>query len=671
MIMKPNISIPTVVGTEAYKCDLNAGGLFDLINRAYNDVDSENDERLFSVFKHCRNLQRIYKSLLNSSIITINGFLVDFFDDIWDFSDLRVQGKQPGYVFYFRRGNVLSDYYVIVLKLFVAYLIERDGINNGSKMNRFFTVRRFFNFLCYNNIFTLESITLRDIVSHFESIDANYSTKDKMHRHLRTLFDFYSVLTLYSIPNDINKYLKLSNRKKINALIEINKIPCPPSSFMKKYRDYLWMKAFDKNEKKEIRGKNGLLYLGTQSGLRGGELCILRVRDLEIRKMNNKKLGVLRYRMTKETNGRLASYGENETIANTKFIEMFIMLRELFAQERNELKSDLLVPNISKNNRKKDICDIRETSLYRQNIINCIFNASEWGLINSKESYLFESAFEYCGMQKGKRNTKNIPVKAIKKSGLEEGQIVSLVTIRQFRVYFASELHERGVTDKMISELLGHSSVEMWGYYVRPKHPVQEDIDFTAGTFREIIEDDLSVLGTKGEAIKNKIDKFIYRDGISVGKDLESIIDDLCMEMPVKQKLGGFCIKSNPHRECYHDAETDRLLCAYGCCPNHCHLYFSADISYERAKNLVQIIDYDLQDKEWINMAQKEAYKLEIVINQELLPELDALREMIMRNGNKWVIDKHSNLLFIVTNIDSIYEEISLWKSKIMALNLQ
>jgi len=664
--MKEKVSV--AVGNESYLCNLNEGGLYDVILRATNKLDlkDESFKKVFELAFYTRNIQQIYINLIKEQNIMVNNLSVNFWDSTWDFRNHRVEGKvASSYIYHFEKCN-LSDYYLILLKLFTLYLISEFGINNGTIKNRFITIRSFFEFICINNIGAIEGIVLRDIDLYLKSKEIDYVTAIKKRKIIQMFFEFYSVLTGYVISDDLRKWFLTVDRDKINATIDENKTPCPPSSFMKRYRDYLWQKALDENEAKMTRGENGLLYLATQSGIRGGELSILRVDDLTIRTMNGKELGILKYRMTKTGNPKGKIYHQNETIANEKFIEMFNYLKDLFSNERQEYETDLLVPNIrSHNNKDNWRVDIFESRLQKRNSINCLLNALEWGLVNCDEAEFFDSIF-VCDEE---NNTRDIPKWVIKESKIEKGQMVSMVTVRQFRVYFASELYERGVDHKTISQLLGHTSVEMWGYYVRSKHPVQDDINYSIGVFQEIIGDDLKILGAKGDAIKNKINSFLLKGGIKVNESLETIIDEICLEMPVKQKLGGFCIKSNPRRECYHDAETDRLLCAYGCCPNHCHLYSSADVSYKKAKDIALLVDYNLQDKGWHNMAQKEASILEIVINQELLPEIEELRDILNKHGRDWVLGRHSNLSHIVDNMDGIYEEIETWRSKILTLN--
>lgn len=141
----------------------------------------------------------------------------------------------------------------------------------------------------------------------------------------------------------------------------------------------------------------------------------------------------------------------------------------------------------------------------------------------------------------------------------------------------------------------------------------------------------------------------------------------VCNEMPIRAKEGGFCIKSNPRRQCRHDANTDEFLCAYGCCPNHCHFYFAASITYQKCLNIKKCVDYNLE-QEYINQAQKELYKLEAIITQELLPEMIELENEINKKTGDKVKELHPDLTYLVDNLEKVKEEINVWKTQIQEM---
>ena len=138
----------------------------------------------------------------------------------------------------------------------------------------------------------------------------------------------------------------------------------------------------------------------------------------------------------------------------------------------------------------------------------------------------------------------------------------------------------------------------------------------------------------------------------------------MCNEIPIRAKNGGFCIKSNPRRECRHDAKTDEFMCAYGCCPNHCHMYFMLAITYKKVQTLIKTYEYNLKSG-FKNASEKEAYKLNYAIINELLPEIKETRKEIQLRGVEAIVQAHSEMKSIINDIDKIEQEALQWKSKL------
>ena len=308
---------------------------------------------------------------------------------------------------------------------------------------------------------------------------------------------------------------------------------------------------------------------------------------------------------------------------------------------------------------------MKATKLYDYNKRSCIKNAAAWKLIDSPEATLFAGHVIFS--TRDYKVSKTYIVSDMDEGGVNLGQEVSFITITQFRVYVSSELHERGVDDRTISYILNHHSVEMWGYYVRESHPVQENIDFSREIIGEVINDHTKILGIKGEVFEKRIEELIHNHQLNIQEDIEAAIDTVCGEMPIRAKFGGFCIKTNPDRDCSHDDGTNEFMCAYGCCPNHCHMYFIAPVSLQKARSIVKAIDYNIAC-EYVNASEKEAFKLQACIDNELVIELEELKREIDKHGYEWVVKRHPETKDVIDSLDSIYEEITEWRKQIKQL---
>lgn len=673
-MMKITKPVPVIIGTGALKTNINDEGLYDFVLKGreqFKEQAASSSAKILPFQANIMTVQSIYMDLKDKPAFSVAGVTIDFAKDYWDFSDQRKDGKgTSSYTFDFAKNrNVelnLSDYAKTILKLFVMYILTESGVHCGSNSDCFNEARSFMGYLSESGISRVDQVELDDIIEFYDSqVNRNYNTKIKSRRHVKRFLVFYSFIcgeTVYT--REMDEWFQNIDTDKTKAIIEERKTPCPPTSFYNKYVQELHSHVYNAELPKFRRGLAGLLYIGTQTGLRGGELAILQADDLEVLRVKHKQVGILHYRTTKSGSARGGVYTYGETNAPENVITVFNYLKELFRDERDMMSVKLLVPNDmnTSRNKRKVITESR-LKIYSDNV--CIAHAKEWGLINSPEAELFESAWT-CSHDR--RKYTNVYKESLETCGADPGQVISMVSVRQFRVYVASDYHERGVDDRTIAYILNHDSAEMFGYYQRPKHPVQEDIDFSKEVISEILRDDLVILGPKGEAMKAKIESFISEGNFDIETDLEAVVDRVCMEMPIKEKLGGFCIKSNPKRECRHDANTDEFMCAYGLCPNHCHLYFMAPVTYEKACRIDRLIDYNLQEHEWRNAAEKQASILKAVIVHELVPEITDLRKMVSIHGTEWVINRHPSTATLIAKLDNINEEVDVWKQKIERL---
>lgn len=235
----------------------------------------------------------------------------------------------------------------------------------------------------------------------------------------------------------------------------------------------------------------------------------------------------------------------------------------------------------------------------------------------------------------------------------------------QFRVYFASELKRRGFSDMSISKMLGHEDEKMWGYYGRPADTIQEDWEYSKHLVESIRHEDLKIMGAKGNVYEKKIKRFLESKSVNVKVSEGEIIEQLLDELPIRQKCGGFCIKPNSSRPCEvnNEEESDNILCAYEICPNQCHVYYDCAYYYNIFCMQKKVVEANLKGK-FKNAAQKELYKLQNILTDRLIPELDEFQREIKRKGIIEILKKHPNLENIYKNMDQIMEDIEEWKNR-------
>ena len=111
-------------------------------------------------------------------------------------------------------------------------------------------------------------------------------------------------------------------------------------------------------------------------------------------------------------------------------------------------------------------------------------------------------------------------------------------------------------------------------------------------------------------------------------------------------------------------------MCAYGCCPNHCHMYFMLGVTYEKVHTLIKTYEYNL-NAGFKNASEKEAYKLNYAIVNELLPEIEETKNEIQLRGSEWIVQAHPEMEDIINNLDEIEQEALEWKKKLEKPNYQ
>ncbi len=208
---------------------------------------------------------------------------------------------------------------------------------------------------------------------------------------------------------------------------------------------------------------------------------------------------------------------------------------------------------------------------------------------------------------------------------------------------------------------MGHLSYEMQGYYVRPKDQVQENESFSKKTLEDLLTGKLTLLGSNSKDLIERINDFIRSNNFQVDKNLDAIVNSLMKNIPIRQKLGGVCIKASLLRECSIDAKTNKYYCAYSVCPNVFHFFYNIDISYRKASELSKSIEINAKNG-FKKQVQKEANMLKTVINKQLDPELVELKKEISKRGIEELFMEYPDISNIIENLELVEQEVSEWK---------
>lgn len=641
---RPEWNEPYIVESKGKQIDLNSGNVLNALYAkiSYFNVNIENAEY---APVYLGSIQSFIQVAQNQNI-NLSGKEIDFFGDEWNFKDFRKRTQATTHFVYNleKATEGLSDYYNVVLRLFLYYAISDRGVIHTSTYGTFNTIKNFVREIYKIRIYNLRNLNCSDIEKYIEQKNWSYNTQTKVKTAIKYFLTMYSFVVEDVFSKSINHYLSDINRAKLNALVEENKTPLLSTESFNKIELVLQKKLNDERLSNDIRLASGLILVCMQTGLRKSELVVLEKKSLTIDKMGDKTLGKLSYYSSKTHHKQ-----ENTitTIATAKSID--IIDRMISIDKENKSKY------LAFNDSGEAFTTSRFDFLYRLIFLeSCV----EMGLLNNNNKDQFNSTTT---VQKA---MKRVSRKVNPPAGTRKDDLISVPTLRQFRVYFASDLRARGVDDRRISLMLGHSSKDMFGYYVRSAGEIQEEKLAIHQLIYEIADNKANLLGPKGSELESKIKRFMERNKYNVKENLEQIIDGVTNESELRIKLGGFCIHSNKRRTCHYDTSTDEFLCAYGCCPNHCHTYYSSPITYRKFKEIVVAIDYNLANN-FIQQTEKEMKKLKVVILHELKPEIEDLQLQLTKQTSESIISRHPETAAIIENLEDIINEVDEWLTNI------
>lgn len=558
---------------------------------------------------------------------------ITYSENVWDFNDYYKDINSKDYIIYF---NKVSEDYRDYLKMFVIYKITQK-----SKVSTIKT--RIFCFISIisaikneqNKPFSL--ITTDDIKNEIESRNIISSTKHNLYVAAYLIYEFIIKNYELSLPVDINELQKKSAEDRAISKKESTKIPNIPED----YYSIILTKAIETldNEKASYnrRMTAGLIIIETQTGLRTQDLLGLKVSDLHEKKLpvSDVMCNYLHFQTRKPSK------------AHSDMLEFDIYASQLCADAFNKMsilrkkcvyKNEpyLYVLDSSKNSTNKYPIETNRLRIeYRKFFLEELKNLTceKW-----------EGIAPVNHIQGGKTYKLNIP------------------EIRQYRVHLATALYNNGVSLNYIKKYLGHLSEYMLGYYVRPKNPGHENAKYAERIVKKIAGDDMTPLGSMGAELKQNLQQFIKEGKYNVKSDTSKILNDLGENLVIREKGPGLCCIKTTIIPCKYDARTDKMLCAFGTCPNIFHFFDMINVSYMQFHELQNSYQQN-KDNGFKRAAEKELNKLKSFCKGRLTPELDELERVVKTKGLSAFVKQYPDLQYYATNIDNIRKEIQLWEN--------
>lgn len=582
---------------------------------------------------------------------------IKFSDNTWDFSlatDLPVSKNKL--VFTFDEDSAFCEH----KKLYVLNEIIKKTTKIRVLNDKFAVIDRclkYFEKEGYTVFHTVPKTVYKRLFDSMEN-DCSYNTICAYKGKVLMFVDFYE-RTFVELPDKtIKKYLADRNTAKLNDIKAANKTPEVPVDYFSIFLDGIKKIMRDETEDDEDRITAASIILYSQIGFRTAELFTVKTNSIKsvYSPDNDKPLYYMDFISFKH------GHGENGgTIAHTYINDLsheaYNLLMDLCKKQREALGVDTLF--VTKFQKNVVFSAQTYNTRYRKFVLR---HWQELDCLNIGNDYEDLSCFKVgIFFKEDKDGYLQYDKNADWAKDLKMDDKIYYPTTRQFRVSVCTSLYRQQIPLHYIRKHMNHLSEDMAAYYIRPQKNIEKEYSETV--YRAVFKDGSKMLGTNGDAFVQKISEFIERNHYNIKENTEEVIEAIAKKFPLRSKIGGMCIRCGDVIPCASNNSTDVIYCAFGMCPNHCHMSFMADISYEEYLTHKDAVKYN-QDNGFKKAYQKELHKLTYHLENSLIPELEMLVEEIQRHGEEDILDKYPQLTYIVQHYKSINKEVKEWIQK-------
>lgn len=579
---------------------------------------------------------------------------IRFSDEIWDFSqttDLPVSRNKL--VFSFDNASAYSEQ----VKMYVLDGILKKDTKIRVLQNKTVNIMRFLKVFEDEGYKRFSRVPKTAFKRLFESLEdsCSYNTICAYKGFLLMFSDFYERNFEELTDKSIRKFLQDRNTAKLNDIKHANKTPEVPIEYFPVFLDAVKDIMRDESEDPEDRITAATIVLYSQIGFRTAELFTVKTGAIHSVYSPDKDKPLYYMDFISFKHGKGESGGTiAHTYVNSLSREAYNLLEELCRKYRNNLGVDTLL--VTKFQKNATTTNQQYSTRYRKFVMR---HWKELQCLNIGDDYEGLSFFEVgTFFQPDKDGYYTYDKNADWAKDLQMDDRIYYPTIRQFRVSVCTSLYRQQIPLHYIRKHMNHLSEDMAAYYIRPQKNLEKEYSETI--YRAVFKDGSKMLGPNGDAFVQKINEFIEQNHMNIQDDMEGVIQAVAKKFPLRSKVGGMCIRCGEVIPCASNNSTDVIYCAFGMCPNHCHMFFMADISYEEYLQNRDTAQYN-KDNGYKKAYQKELNKLKYIIEHSLMPELTMLEDELDRHGEEDILEKYPQLTYIVNHLDSIKQEVQTW----------
>ena len=543
------------------------------------------------------------------------------------------------------------------IKMYVLDSIIKKSVKIRVLQNKTMNIIRFLRVFEDEGYKVFHRVPKTVVKKLFEDMEdtCSYNTICAYKGYLLMFLDFYERNFEEFRDKSIRKYLQNRNTAKLNDIKHANKTPEVPIEYFPIFLDAV--KAIMRNEAEdpEDRITAASIVLYSQIGFRTAEFFTVKTGSISsvYSPDKDKPLYYLDFISFKHGTGENGGTSAH-TYINALSKEAYELLEDLCSANRKRLGVDTLF--VTKFQTHAAFSAGTYATRYKKFILR---HWKELQCLNIGDDYEDLSSAEVgTFFQPDKDGYYTYDKNADWAKDLQMDDRIYYPTIRQFRVSVCTSLYRQQIPLHYIRKHMNHLSEDMTAYYIRPQKNLEKEYSETI--YRAVFKDGSKMLGTNGDSFVQKINEFIEQNHMNIQDDMEGVIQAVAKKFPLRSKVGGMCIRCGEVMPCGSNDPTDIIYCAFGMCPNHCHMFFMADISYDEYLQNRDIAQYN-KDNGYKKAYQKELNKLKYIIEHSLMPELTMLEDELERHGEEDILEKYPQLTYIVNHLDSIKQEVQTW----------
>lgn len=602
--------------------------------------------------------ENIINEFKKAKRLPIKNINVDFNEDVWDFRAMigGLPVSASDYVFAFKA----SDPYRDLKKAFLAHEI----LVGNSKIRTLHRKQYFVANLALDQFASDGFLDMGSVpASEYEKVRSSFLTRNdyrgmvgRLLPSLKHLVEFYETHFESMVDGDqIKKVLNDIDYSRLQKNIDASKFPAIPDDFLSRLIEVCREIIKDDSIRINYRITAACLLMYSQIGLRTGELMTMKTNSIkyvhsDILDRDLPYLHFLTYKSGRKDNDAYIARSYLNDIA----LEAYNALDKLCEQSRKSSGVDYLVWYYGRQNNNQ----ITSSHMTDMTIEFYAYFCKQFDNVNCDDlSDVFRSRPATDRWVKvGRGNLRRDG----KTDDLKDTDKIYYPAISQFRVTVCTTLARLHIPLLIIKAHMNHLTENMTTYYIREDQ--HSNKEYTEKVYNAVVRENAQLIGKNASKFAKKVNDFVnnYMQK-HVHADMDEIIKECGKKYPLISKVGGMCIRCGKVTSCDYNDVTNQIYCAFGICPNNCHIFFDLPQTYNECQMIAKAIAVNRRNgKTKANRAEK--IKLKSRLSDTLRPEIDDLRKMIGELGENSICDEYPELAYAVHNLDKIMEDVKKWE---------